>query len=103
METPGLFTHTGNERELPNYRFNGRLNPFAPLPPPALYQHLYFQEHPVPEDLSEVIVIDTAEFPSQPTPPIVLRDDQFEIMEISQDEFLQSIPGWQPVPLNFGR
>jgi len=67
------------------------------LPPPALLAHLYpsassfSQQAVIPEN--EIPVIDLT---AAPTPPIVLRDDMFDILEISQDEFLGSLNGWTP-------
>lgn len=66
----------------------------TPLPPPAIlanaYQQVYEQEH---------IVIDLTP-PTPSTPPLILREDLFDVQVISQEEFLASLPGWNPVPLN---
>lgn len=107
---------------------NGRPNHFAPLPPPAIFDVAYTGGYaysarnettgrrdtivymelestpplPVREDLfvdnDDVILIDTAA-PAPPPIPLLHEDDD-SVIEITQEEFLNSIPGWNPVPIN---
>lgn len=89
---------------------NGFPNPFAPLLPPALFSRAYCDNDiafyapeyttlpptiliPVEENVEMVPVISLI----PPTPPLVIREDLYEIVEITQQEFLESIPGWNPV------
>lgn len=74
---------------------NGFPNPFAPLPPPAIFSRAYC-DNDVAFYASEINVPVISLIPS--TPPLVIREDlYYEVKEITQQEFLASIPGWNPV------
>jgi len=96
---------------------NGTPNPFSPLPPPAIadsayndggYVHIVsdrfegttittsYELSYLEED--DHIIIDATE--PVCTPPLVLREDLFDVYEITQQEFLDSIQGWNPTPIN---
>lgn len=98
-----------NPKRAQNVRVvNGHPNPFAPLLPPALFSRAYCNGNdvafyasetrtPTPSyTFSEAVPLINL-VPS--TPPLIIREDLYEIMEITQEEFLQSINGWNPVSL----
>jgi len=88
----------------PNYERMYAL--FAPLPPPAIF--LASSSSPSNDNeenmitTATTIVVNLSQYDSMviDTPPLVIREDLYEVIEITQEEFLQSIPGWTPTPIN---
>lgn len=80
---------------------------FAPLPPPAIFlantnTSNNNDNNDDDDDEATTIVVNLAPYDSMviDTPPLVIREDLYEVIEITQEEFLQSIPGWTPTPIN---
>lgn len=98
MTTNTIFI-SANDNTAPNY--------FAPLPPPALFHSAYpegFVYVSVNESDSTInTVYLTADIPPQPTPPtppLFIREDLYDVYEITRQEYLDSIDGWDPIPIN---
>ena len=53
---------------------------------------------PIPTNI-EIPVVNSPP-PAPSTPPLILRDDLMDVQVITQEEFLNSIPGWRPRALN---
>lgn len=66
---------------------------FTRLPPPAVI---------VIDDYDEAIlpVVEVIDLTMSSTPPLILRDEQFDVLFISESEFLESIDGFTPSPMH---
>lgn len=82
-----------------NSIINGFPNPFTPSFPPAIFTRAYCDGNDIAFYASEFVPTPTT--PS--TPPLIIREDLYEIVEITQEEFLASIEGWTPSPINYQR
>lgn len=72
------------------------------LPPPAiLTSSSSTADQQQQQEDDPIEVIDLTDLGMSATPPLVIREDLFNDVEIiSQEEFLASLPGWRPTPIN---
>lgn len=71
-------------------------NPFAPLPPPAIFSNAVL----IDLDGEAIVPVATATATAAATPPLILREDLFDVEFITQQEFLESIDGFCPTPMH---
>ena len=83
-----------------NSVINGFPNPFAPSFPPSLFTRAYCDGNDVAFYANDEIIIDITPPTTPSTPPLRIREDLYEVIEITQEEFLASIEGWTPIPIN---
>jgi len=75
-------------------------NPFSPLPPPAIFSNAVINDLDGEAIVPVVVASSSGSPPSSSTPPLILREDLFDVVFITQQEFLESIDGFTPNPMH---